>query len=871
MPADRPHLIIRPESRPQPLGPGAPRTGPASRKRGLWRRFRDGLTDGPLWRRALVALGGLFVLGVTLALAGVVGLVAYALSLKSSMPDTFEVRAATSAQPTLVYAASGEKLTQFEPRFREWVPLDSVPVHFTRALVATEDRRFYEHGGVDVRRTIGALYYTARGDRQGGSTITQQLTRNLFPAEIGGARLLDRKLKEVLASREIEGAHTKREILEAYVNTAPFLYNAFGVERAARTYFGRPARELTVAQSATLVGMLKGTNRYNPVRNPERAMARRNLVLRLMGETGSLSPAEVRAAQEEPLGVTLRPQPGESSLAPHFTEMVRRQLRAWADEKGFDVERDGLVVRTTLDLGLQREAEAAVARRVPGVAASGGVRYTRETLDVHLRRTDAFLAAVASGEAEDDALRAVRADEALVDSVRGRLTRLQTGLVALDPKTGHVKAYVGSRDFDQDPFDHAGVAQRQPGSVFKAFVYAAALQRGYAPEDRVLDAAPEVDLGDGTTWRPRNAGGGASGAEVTLEDALAYSKNTVAAQLGQEIGAPRLALMARVMGIESDMDVVPSLALGTSPVTVLETVSAYGTIANDGMRRAPVFIRRIETASGRVLEERAGRDQQAITHRTARVLTGMLQEVVRRGTGARAREYGVTGDLGGKTGTTQDNMDGWFVLMHPRLVAGAWVGYSDQRVTFARGQRGYGSRTALPVVATFMAAAEDRLPPAVFPDPPGWGESLAAEADSLFGRGENPEVAEFDWDAYLEGYGEDPAAPRERAAPDVERPDSDRPDLRAAPSPEARALSRNRALRDLRDDSERDDLGDDDLIRDAPPPRTAPPPAPTPPAAPREASREIPRTPTPRRDVDPRTGRIGPPPPPASGGGSGDG
>ena len=797
---DEPRIIIRPETRPHPLGLAAPRLGPAPPRKGRWRRYVDAVRDPERsWlARIGLAIAGLIGAATVLALVGTATVVAYAMSLRSSMPDAFALTAATRAQPTLVYAAGGEKLTQFEPRFREWVPLDSVPLHFTRALIATEDRRFYAHGGVDARRLVGAMVHTVRGDRQGGSTITQQLTRNLFPAEIGGARLVDRKLKEVLASREIERSNTKREILEAYVNTAPFLYNAFGVELAARTYFGVPARAMTPAQSATLVAMLKGPNQYNPIRFPERALNRRNLVLRLMGDAGDLTPAEVREQQAAPLGAHLHRQPGEHSLAPHFTEAVRTRLRAWADSRGYDVERDGLVIRTTLDLGLQREAEAAVAQRVPEIARSAGARFSRATLDAHLRRTPLFLARVAAGDSREDALAAVRREGSVVDSVREELTRLQVGLVAMEPQTGKVRAYVGSRDHVTDPFDHAGVAKRQPGSVFKAVVYAAALQRGYRPEDSVLDQAPAVDLGGGRTWRPTNAGGGASGREVTLADALAYSKNTVAAQLGMEIGPARLAMIARGMGVTSEMDVVPALALGTSPVTVLEMVGVYGTVANDGVHRAPLLIERIESASGRVLETRGGRGQQVMTRRAARTLTAMLQEVVSRGTGARARDYGATGPLAGKTGTTQRNADGWFMLMHPRLVAGGWVGYNDQRVTFERGKGGYGSRTALPVVSTFMGRVLDRLPASAFPPVPGYGEPLrASNPDSLFGRIDDPALADFDWDAYLDSYGEDPRAPVERERPEVVRPETSRPSIDPQAPPPTRRLSRTRALDEI--------------------------------------------------------------------------
>ena len=779
--ADAPRIIITPESRPKPL---TPLVRPSRRRRRRWRerwwgaRYARAVRSGPWYRSVGLVLAGLVGLGASAAVAVVVAWLGYAAWLRPQLPDAFELAAATRAQPTLVYAASGEKLTQFEPRFREWVPLDSVPLPFVHALIATEDRRFYAHGGVDLRRLVGALVYTAQGDRQGGSTVTQQLTRNLFPAEIGNVGLLERKTKEVLAARAIEGAHTKREILEAYVNTAPFLYNAHGVEMAARTYFGHPAREMSLAESALLVAMLKGPNRYNPVRYPERARERRDLVLRLMAETGHVDAAAARAAQAEPLGVELRPQPGASSLAPHFTEMVRRRLQAWAEKKGYDLERDGLVVHTALDLGMQREAEAAVAEQVPRVAARGGARITRATVDVHLRRTPAYARAVAGGATEPDALAAVRADRALVDSVQAAATRLQTGLVAIDPATGFVRAYVGSRDAVREEYDHAGVAVRQPGSVFKAVVYAAAVQRGYGPPDRVEDRAPEVDMGGGRTWRPTNAGGGASGRTVTIADAFAYSKNTVAAQIGMELGPARLALVARRLGIESELDAVPSLALGTSPVTVLEMTGAYAALANDGRYRTPRFIRRIESSTGRVIQEFGGEGIQAVTRRDARTMVGLMREVVRRGTGRDVRAYGVAGDVGGKTGTTQRNADGWFMLVHPRLVTGVWVGYDDQRVTFGRGKRGYGSRTALPVAAAFHARVQDGLGPALFPEAPGYGERLAGGEPDTTGFADPDDAAydDFDWDAYFEGSGGidpvDPPAPVEveTVRPDVARP-----------------------------------------------------------------------------------------------------
>ncbi|MFN3597859.1 MAG: transglycosylase domain-containing protein [Rubricoccaceae bacterium] len=743
-------------------------------------------------RRAIDAfatgLAAALVLGLGLALA----LAVYASLLLSRTPDAFALSRATRAQPSVVLAAGGERLTQYEPPFREWVPLDSMPPHLVHALIATEDRAFYRHRGLDVRRTFGAMWYTLRGNRQGGSTITQQLARNLFPAEIGHAHVLERKVKEVIAAYTIERDNTKRDILESYLNTVPFLYNAHGVELAARTYFGTTARALTVPQAATLVAMLKGPADFNPVRNPERARARRDLVLRLMAEQGHLSAEDAARYREQPLGVTLRPQPGVRSQAPHFTAAVRARLEAWARPRGYDVERDGLVVHTTLDLPLQRLAEAVVAEQGRALQRRADARWGRGALpdgvlEAHLRRTDAFARLVDAGRTEAEALAALRADRAAVQAAREAAARIEASFVALDPATGAVRAYVGSRDFMLGEYDMAGVARRQPGSTFKPFVFAAALQRGYAPTDAVVDQAVAVDLGGGEVWRPSNSGR-ISGASLSLTDALAFSKNTVAVQLGQEVGPARVAYVARQMGITSPLDVVPSLALGTSPVTLLEMTGAYGTIANDGLRREPLMITRIESASGHVLARFAPEGGQAITRRDARALIEMMRAAVDRGTGRGVRARGVTLDVAGKTGTTQRNADGWFILMHPRLVAGAWVGFPDQRLTLPGAQ---GSDTALPIVADVFARIQDRLGPARFPDPPGYGRTLVVDdpmpdTTAAFRPDEPPGM---DWDAarrddYRAAYGPvDPAAPPPRPEPPLARPDV--PD-RAAPRPSER-------------------------------------------------------------------------------------
>ena len=767
-----------------------------------WRAVTDG--DASWGRRLAVALGVPALIALGAGVGAALAFAFYAWTLVPEMPDGYALARATQSQPSVVLDVRGERLTQFEPDFREWVPLDSVPVHLVDALLATEDRAFYEHGGIDLRRTAGAAWATVRGRREGGSTVTQQLARNLFPDEIGSASTLERKTKEALAARAIEDAHTKREILEAYLNTVPFLYNAFGVEMAARTYFGTHAPDLTVSQSAMLVAMLKGPNQYNPVRHPEAARGRRDLVLRLMAEQGALDSTEARALQAAPPEISLQPQPSTYSAAPHFTAAVRRELEAWAEPRGYDVDRDGLVVRTTLDLSLQRHAEAAVAERAERLQRTADAqlrRVPRAALEAALRRTREYDRARDRGLDPAAALEAVRADAALVDSVASVVRRPEVALVAVQPETGAVRAYVGSRDFAVDEYDHAGVARRQPGSTFKPFVFASALQRGYGPDDEIEGGEVSLVLGDGTVWTP--TGGTSPG---TLSDALAYSKNAVTARLTYEVGPHRVALVARRMGVTSPVEPVASIGLGTSPVTLLEMVSAYGTIANDGLRRRPRVLTRVETAAGTVLETFGGQGAQALTRRDARYLLDMMRGVIDRGTGRDLRAMGVTGDLAGKTGTTQDYADGWFIAMRPGLAVGAWVGFNDQRVRFQSKQTGEGSRTALPVVGAFLRRAQGQLPDVGFPPPPQRFQALEFDADGDSLLYQEPDVADVTDEDYEWSYGEDPYRPAPIDPPDVERPAADRPPLRERPpavrrdgDPSSRSNPPSRTPRDGRE------------------------------------------------------------------------
>ncbi|WP_346765737.1 transglycosylase domain-containing protein [Thauera aminoaromatica] len=528
--------------------------------------------------------------GVMLAVAaGPAAILLYSLILIPFTPGISDIRKARLEQPARVLSADGKEIAVFKWANREWVGLAQMAPAVKAALIATEDHRFYEHHGIDFYRLGGAVLRTFSGDRQGGSTLTQQLARNLYPDEIGRAPTLTRKLKEAITALKIEAVYSKDEILETYLNTVPFLYNAWGIEMAARTYFDKPARSLDVLESATLVGMLKGNSYYNPVQNPERAVARRNIVLAQMAKRGGLDPARLPALQKKPLRIDFERQLEAPGLAPHFAQQVRRWLIAWADRRGYNIYTDGLVVRSTLDSRLQAQATQAVVRRgrqLQGLADEAwrkGWGASPALVEAFIRESKPYRAAVASGQSPDAALKQLAADKAFIDALRRDKTRVQVGFMALDPRSGQVRAWVGSRDFVQDPFDHVQQARRQPGSTFKPFVYGAAFARGMAPSDTRVDQEVEIPLPNGEVWRPSDEAA-PSGQPVSLRDGLVYSRNRITAQLMNDVGPARVAKLARAMGVrQSPLEEVPSLALGTSPVTLREMVGAYGTIANGGV------------------------------------------------------------------------------------------------------------------------------------------------------------------------------------------------------------------------------------------------------------------------------------------------
>ncbi len=591
----------------------------------------------------------------------------YVLALIPFTPGIGDLRKAKVGLPSVLLATDGSVLAEYKHINREWVSLDKVAANVVNALIATEDHRFFQHHGIDFRRTAGALLSTLQGELQGGSTITQQLARNLYPDEIGRSASITRKVKEAITAVKIEALYSKQEILETYLNTVPFLYNAFGIEMAARTYFDKSAKDLDMLESATLVGMLKGTSYYNPVQNPERARQRRNLVLAQMAKDGTLDVARLDDLSRRPLKLDFERQSVALGPAPHVAQQLRKWLVDWADDNGYAIHADGLRVVTTLDAGMQQAANQAMTRQLTYLQrlADGRVRAGQES------------------------------------------PPLQAGFLALDPRNGAVRAWVGSRDFASEQFDHVIQARRQPGSTFKPFVYGAAFMQGFRPDDTLVDEAVEIrPEGGGAVWTPKDETP-PSGVPMTLRDGLSYSKNTITAQLVQKVGPKKVGQLAQALGVrQSKLDLVPSLALGTSPVTLIEMVTAYGSIANGGNYIAPVLVQRVEDRHGKLLQQFAplAAPERAMPYKDALTLINAMRGTIDYGTGGAIRSrYGIRADVAGKTGTTQENTDGWFVMASPQLVAGARVGFNDNSVTM--GSWGQGARSALPIVGEVFQQA----------------------------------------------------------------------------------------------------------------------------------------------------------------------
>lgn len=692
--------------------------------------------------RAIFKFTGIFLLITFLGASG------YIYFLFQGLPSIEQLENPDTAIATEVRSRDGVVLDKYFTENRTWVRFDDISPHAIDALVATEDHRFFNHWGMDMVRTLAIPYHLMMGRRQGGSTISQQLARNLYK-EIGQAFSVSRKFREMITAVQIEKNYTKREIIEMYLNTVEYSNSAFGIEAAARTHFNKPAAELNVTEAATLVGSVNAVYAYNPRLFPERSKQRRDIVLTLMNRQGFIDANTMQALKSEPIKLDYQPPSKAGRVSRYFGEYVRQNVTEWAEENGYDIYTDGLVIHTTIDSRLQKHAERAMRTKLDSLQKIFESEWTSRNSGVYMDRLwdefptfkDSFL------EDTDDykngfqkydtnirkvVLDSLKADSMFVDSVMKSRTRLEAGFVAVDPTNGNVLAWVGGSNYGNVQFDHVYQSRRQAGSTFKPFVYAVAIDNGYKPYHKFSKYPTKFYDRNGNVWAPKDEAVASGPIMVSLREALARSMNNVTVRLLPEIaGAPdtnelwrldpaarKIKEMASNLGINmSNSPAYPSIALGTAEVSLLEITSAYTTFANQGVHIDPIAITRIEDREGNVLVEyHPDYRQEVISPETAYIMTDLMRGVIRggegyNGTGVRLRNvYGVRQDVAGKTGTTQNSADNWFIAMMPHIVMGAWVGGEDRRIRFPTDLNysiGQGARTALPIVGEFINMVTD--------------------------------------------------------------------------------------------------------------------------------------------------------------------
>ena len=752
------------------------------RKATGYRGFLQSVFPNPQAEKAAFWLTFPTVLVTVVALA----IIGYMALISRDLPSLQQIENPEFDLATVAYTADGVELARFGLQNRTWVYYDDISEHVINALVSVEDHRFEAHWGMDLFRTFSAVTQSILGelglpfDRQGGSTITQQLARNLYNEQIGFEVSVPRKLKEMVTAIRLEYKYAKPEIIEMYLNTVPFLHNAYGIEAASRTYFGKSSSELDVLESAALVGMLKGTYRYNPYINPEQSRNRRNIVLRRMVALNNLEPEFYETYRDTLTATKFRDADVTNSRAPYFAEQVRQWLSNWGKEQGIDVYSSGLTVLTTLDSRVQQEAQRAVTNTMDelqavvncewSAARSPRLTYGEEIplyleddchldsenhfawfwernpdlLEQFIQESARFRSMVSTGAGRNEALQSLMQNNSFLDSLKTTKTRLENGLVAINPANRHVKAWVGGRDLALDWYDHVSVARRQPGSTFKPFVYSLAITSGYSPNDTTYKDAlfRYLDPFTGDVWSPKNSGGDMTGRAMPLREGLARSKNTVSGQLIIDLKPENVVRLAHNMGIKSPLEAVPSLALGTSDVSLLEMTNAYTTIATLGEQADPVMVTKVYDNDGNQLYPEDGDAplvREALNEHDATVIIDMLRDVINQsyGTGARIRwQYFQDGyDFAGKTGTTQEGADGWFILMHKELVTGSWVGFNDRRMAFRSSFWGQGGHNALFVVGDFISRinADSLIALSIeerFPDPPRSDQGLSRGINS---------------------------------------------------------------------------------------------------------------------------------------------
>ena len=700
----------------------------------------------------------------------------------ADIPSFEELENPDSKLATQVIAEDGEILTTFHIENRSFVTFDELSPNLVNAAIATEDVRFRNHSGIDFRALARVAFKTVLGGNSGqggGSTITQQLAKTLYPREdvssrIPGVSVLKMvwiKLKEWITAVKLERNYTKDEIMNMYMNQVFFGSNAYGIKAASHTFFAKHPADLTIEESATLVGMVNKPTRYNPALNPDKSLIRRNFVISQMEKAGFITKAERDSIQQIPITLSYQVQDHNAGYGPYFRDMLRRTMNAkepkrssyaqyedyvvdslqWADDglygwlnknkkadgSSYNLDKDGLRIYTTINYKMQRYAEEAVAEHLGKDLQNSFWRDLRwktnkpfsndipkETIDQLMKQarrwSDRYRIMKNSGASEADIRKSFDVpvkmrlfswnrkgyvDTVMTpnDSIKYYKSHLRAALMAMEPNTGHVKAYVGGPNYRYFKYDNVRQGKRQVGSTIKPFLYTLAMQEGMSPCDKVVNVPQTFMVGD-TTWTPKSTDKDEwIGQIVTLKWGLTKSSNNISAYLMKQYGPNAMVEMMRKMGVGSYLDAVYPLCVGSADISVYEMVAAYNTFPSKGVYVSPIFVTRIEDSMGNVVGEFNNQKREAVSEYTAYLMANLMQGVVNSGTGVRLRaKYGLKGEIAGKTGTTNDQSDGWFIGYTPSLTAGVWVGAEDRQVHFESLALGGGSNMALPIWGLFM-------------------------------------------------------------------------------------------------------------------------------------------------------------------------
>ena len=706
----------------------------------------------------------------------VISLIALVWAL-ADIPSFEELENPDSKLATQVIAEDGEILTTFHIENRSYVSYEELSPNLVNAAIATEDSRFYRHSGIDFESLARVLVKTLLGgssSQGGGSTITQQLAKTLYPRDdMGGSmfKMVWTKLKEWVTAVKLERSYTKDEIMNMYMNQVFFGSNAYGIKAAAQTFFSKAPVDLTIEEAATLVGMVNKPTRYNPALNPERSLERRNLVISRMEQNGFISKEVRDSIQQIPITLSYQVQDHNAGIGPYFRDMLRRTMNAkepkrssynqyedyvvdsllWADDafygwlnkntkadgSKYNLDRDGLRIYTTINYKMQKYAEEAVAEHLGKDLQKTFDRHVRwnrnkpfasdvtpEMIDQLMKQarrwSDRYRIMKNNGASEKDIAKSFSepvkmrlfswnkkgyVDTVMTpdDSIKYYKGHLRAAFMAIEPNTGHIKAYVGGPNYRYFKYDNVRQGKRQVGSTIKPFLYTLAMQEGMSPCDKVVNVPQTFMVGD-TTWTPKSTDNDEwIGQTVTLKWGLTKSSNNISAYLMKQYGPEAMVEMMRKMGVGSYLDAVNPLCVGSADISVYEMVSAYNTFPSKGVYVEPIFVTRIEDSMGNVLGEFNNKKKEAISNYTAYLMANLMQGVVNSGTGVRLRaKYALKGEIAGKTGTTNDQSDGWFIGYTPSLTAGVWVGAEDRQVHFESLSLGGGSNMALPIWGIFM-------------------------------------------------------------------------------------------------------------------------------------------------------------------------